>query len=75
MEFSKSDIIIRPLRSSDRERFFALATKFFKKDHWRDKELKRLSPMIKYKDYDKHLSEDLNSYMKLNTDQLPCLTP
>ena len=45
---------------------FSLATDFFKKDHWRASDLKRLSPMIKYKDYDKHLYEDLRKYMKLN---------
>jgi GNAT superfamily N-acetyltransferase len=60
------NIIVRPLRKSDRDQMFSLATNFFKKDHWRDSDLKRLSPMIKYKDYDKHLKEDLRQYMKLN---------
>jgi GNAT superfamily N-acetyltransferase len=59
-------VIIRTLRRTDRDKFFHLATDFFKKDHWRDADLKRLYPMIKYKDYDKHLQEDLRQYMKLD---------
>jgi hypothetical protein len=68
-------ITIRPLRKSDRKRFFSLATEFFRKDHWRDDDLRMLTPMMTYKDYEKHLLEDINGYMRLDPKKAPIFEP
>ena len=59
-------IKIRNLRKSDEKQLSSLATHFFR-DNQRGKIVsKKLLKMIRYKNYDKHLKEDVKGYMKLS---------
>jgi len=59
-------IKIRTLRKNDEKQLLDLAIYFFKKEQRGKIASKKLLPLIEYKDYDKHLKEDVKRYMKLN---------
>jgi ribosomal protein S18 acetylase RimI-like enzyme len=59
-------IKIRKLQKSDEKQLLDLAIQFFKKEQRGKIVSKKLLPLIKYKDYDKHLKEDVKKYMKLD---------
>lgn len=59
-------IKIRKLRKSDEKQLLDLAFQFFKKEQRGKIVSKKLLPLIEYKDYDKHLKEDVKKYVKLN---------
>jgi RimJ/RimL family protein N-acetyltransferase len=59
-------IRIRPLQKSDEKQLLRLAINFFKKEQGGKIVSKKLLPLIKYKNYDKHLREDIKGYMRLD---------
>jgi ribosomal protein S18 acetylase RimI-like enzyme len=59
-------IKIRALRKSDEKQLLRLAVDFFKKEQGGEIVSKKLLPIIKFKDYDRHLREDVKGYMKLD---------
>lgn len=57
---------IRTLRKEDEKQLLSLAIHFFK-NYQRGKIVsKKLLSLIRYKNYDKHLKEDIKEYMKLD---------
>jgi len=61
-------IEIRPLQKSDRKQLMKLLVDFLKYNQRGKIVSKKLSPLIRYKDYDKHLREDhAKIYMKLDS--------
>ena len=60
-------IKIRLLQKSDEKQLMRLAINFFKKNQRGKIVSKKLLPLIQYKDYDKHLKEDVKGYMRLNS--------
>jgi len=59
-------IIIRTLKKTDEKQLLNLAINFFKKEQGGKIISKKLLPLIKFKNYDKHLREDVKGYMKLD---------
>jgi GNAT superfamily N-acetyltransferase len=57
---------IRTIRKNDEKQLLELVTNFLKKYQRSKIVSKKLLSMIKYKDYDEHLREDVKKYMKLN---------
>jgi ribosomal protein S18 acetylase RimI-like enzyme len=57
---------IRVLQKNDKKELLKLAIEFFKKNQRGKIVSKKLLPLIKYKNYDKHVKEDVKKYMKLN---------
>lgn len=57
---------IRNLQKNDEKQLLRIATNFLRK-HQRGKIVsKKLLPLIRYRDYDRHLREDVKKYMKLS---------
>ena len=59
-------IKIRTLQKTDEKQLFNLAIEFLEKYQRGKIVSKKLLPLIQYKNYDKHLKEDVKKYMKLN---------
>jgi ribosomal protein S18 acetylase RimI-like enzyme len=57
-------IKIRLLERKDKEKLFMLVVDFFKREHWGKNS--NLMKIVKCKDYDRHLMEDVNGYMRLD---------
>ena len=62
-------IKIRTLQKNDEKQLFDLAIHFFKDNQKGEIVSKRLLRLIKYKNYDKHLEEDVKKYMKINKEE------
>jgi len=58
-------IKIRRVQRADKERLLKLVTHFLKKQR-RKMVPKKLLPLIRYKNYDEHLREDTEGYVRLN---------
>jgi len=55
---------IRPVRKTDKKRLLKMVTHFFKKQR-NTMVPKKLLPIIRYKNYEKHLREDVEAYVRL----------
>lgn len=58
------DVKVRRLRKSDKKQLLMLAEDFFVKNQRGEIVSKKLLKLIKYRNYDKHLREDIKNYMK-----------
>jgi GNAT superfamily N-acetyltransferase len=55
---------VRPLEKTDSKELYRLAFDFLKKEQRGEIVSKKILPLIRYKNYDKHLNEDVAKYLR-----------